>query len=287
MTISYSDNFGKLLLRWKGSLWKAVWRDLSIFLILYYVINFSYRFAMDDHQRAYFRKLVIFCDKSSQYIPLNFLLGFFVSTVVARWWEQCNWLTWPDKMMTYVTTYIRGEKYLVLRRTVARWMNLSSALCWRNLSRSSDAQTFQRSIIRTIKRFPTLQHFVTAGLMTDAELKTYETVDAPHGKWWVPLVWVVAIATYGYFAICLVGRQIVGEPDVMFPIFTTLQFLFYVGWLKVGEDLMNPFGEVEFLKILQILSLIIQKYQLHEGKNVALCYKDIRLGNVQNEKCNN
>uniref|UniRef100_A0A915I9Q8 Bestrophin homolog n=1 Tax=Romanomermis culicivorax TaxID=13658 RepID=A0A915I9Q8_ROMCU len=44
--------------------------------------------------------------------------------------------------------------------------------------------------IRTIKRFPTLQHFVTAGLMTDAELKTYETVDAPHGKWWVPLVWV-------------------------------------------------------------------------------------------------
>uniref|UniRef100_A0A1I7W7A8 Bestrophin homolog n=1 Tax=Heterorhabditis bacteriophora TaxID=37862 RepID=A0A1I7W7A8_HETBA len=26
------------------------------------------------------------------------------------------------------------------------------------------------------------------------------------------------------------------------PIFTILQFLFYVGWLKVGEDLMFPFG---------------------------------------------
>jgi len=22
-----------------------------------------------------------------------------------------------------------------------------------------------------------------------------------------------------------------------------LKFLFYVGWLKVGEDLLNPFGE--------------------------------------------
>jgi len=23
--------------------------------------------------------------------------------------------------------------------------------------------------------------------MTEAELKTYEAVDAPHGKWWLPL----------------------------------------------------------------------------------------------------
>ncbi|MCP3661362.1 MAG: bestrophin [Gammaproteobacteria bacterium] len=56
---------------------------------------------------------------------------------------------------------------------------------------------------------------------------------------------VVAIATYGYFAICLVGRQMPahGLVQIRVPIFTILQFLFYMGWLKVGQALMNPFGE--------------------------------------------
>lgn len=31
--------------------------------------------------------------------------------------------------------------------------------------------------------------------------------------------------------------------DLYFPIFTTLEFFFYMGWLKVAESLINPFGE--------------------------------------------
>ncbi len=33
------------------------------------------------------------------------------------------------------------------------------------------------------------------------------------------------------------------EDMELFPIFTLLQFIFYMGWLKVAETLMNPFGE--------------------------------------------
>ncbi|KHJ88064.1 hypothetical protein OESDEN_12145 [Oesophagostomum dentatum] len=33
------------------------------------------------------------------------------------------------------------------------------------------------------------------------------------------------------------------EITILFPIFTTFQMLFYLGWLKVGQFLMNPFGE--------------------------------------------
>lgn len=281
MTISYSDNFGKLLLRWKGSIWKSVGFDVAIFLILYYAINLAYRFGFDESQQETFRKIVVYCEKATGYIPLTFLLGFFVATIVARWWDQFNCISWPDKFMTFVTTYIRGNDYLLLRRTIARWLNLSSALCWRELS------------LRTIKRFPTVKHFVTAGLMTEDEFITFDSTEAPHGKWWLPLIWtsnllkkcqeedvidttlfktlmkelliyrtgfakliaynwvsiplvytqVVAIATYGYFGICLIGRQIVGDPDYYVPVFTILQFLFYMGWLKVGQALMNPFGE--------------------------------------------
>ena len=33
------------------------------------------------------------------------------------------------------------------------------------------------------------------------------------------------------------------EVDFYFPVFTFLQFFFYMGWLKVAEVLINPFGE--------------------------------------------
>lgn len=30
--------------------------------------------------------------------------------------------------------------------------------------------------------------------------------------------------------------------DLYFPILTVVQFLFYMGWMKVAEALLNPFG---------------------------------------------
>lgn len=179
MTISYSDSYLKLLFRWDGSIWKSIWQDLLIYMSMYYAINLAYRFGnWDDAQKLKFKEVVKYCDTASGYIPLTFLLGFFVSSVVARWWEQCNWISWPDRFMIFVTTYLRGPDYLVFRRTIARWCNLMSVLCWRNLS------------LRIVKRFPTMEHLVKAGLMNEDELKTYQTTEAPHGKWWLPAIWI-------------------------------------------------------------------------------------------------
>ena len=52
---------------------------------------------------------------------------------------------------------------------------------------------------------------------------------------------MATIATYGFFVFCLIGRQFLDplkaykyhEVDLMIPFFTILQFLFYVGWIKV------------------------------------------------------
>ena len=71
---------------------------------------------------------------------------------------------------------------------------------------------------------------------------------------WVslPLVYtqVVTLAVYSFFVATLLGRQWlnpdrvdVKQVDYVFPFFTVLQFLFYVGWLKVAEALLNPYGE--------------------------------------------
>lgn len=47
---------------------------------------------------------------------------------------------------------------------------------------------------------------------------------------------------------CLISRQFLHKPqtaelDMYIPVFTILQFVFYMGWLKVAETLINPFGE--------------------------------------------
>jgi bestrophin, other len=39
------------------------------------------------------------------------------------------------------------------------------------------------------------------------------------------------------------GSGYMNRVDLYFPIFSTLQFFFYMGWLKVAEQLINPFGE--------------------------------------------
>ena len=46
MTVSYSGNFMRLLLRWKGSIWRSVWIELVIFLILYYAVRLFYIYGI-------------------------------------------------------------------------------------------------------------------------------------------------------------------------------------------------------------------------------------------------
>uniref|UniRef100_A0A914MJB8 Bestrophin homolog n=1 Tax=Meloidogyne incognita TaxID=6306 RepID=A0A914MJB8_MELIC len=288
MTISYEEEFSSSMLRWRGSIWKAVLKDLIGFYIAYYVILYVQWGLMDEKQKEYFTGWIKWCEIGTQYIPLSFLLGFFVAVVVARWWEQFNWISWPDKLMMTVSTCLPGKENLEVRKTIARWSSLQSAIAWTGIS------------VRTLKRFPTERHLVESKLMTEEEYDLYMSVNAPHGKWFVPLLWilnllkqqlrerridtvqmqmlvdqlykfrdgfamlyvydwvkvplvytqVVAIATYGYFFICLIGRQpkldsksMEQEITILFPIFTTFQMLFYIGWLKVGQFLMNPFGE--------------------------------------------
>lgn len=71
----------------------------------------------------------------------------------------------------------------------------------------------------------------------------------------IPLVYtqVVTLAVYSFFITAVVGHQwvenktveegFVNVIDKYFPVFTLLQFFFYMGWLKVAESLINPFGE--------------------------------------------
>lgn len=155
---------------------------------------------------------------------------------------------------------------------------------------------------RVKKRFPTLDHFVDAGLLLENELAIFQSLNQKFpkpSKHWLPIVWassivtrarkegrirddfavktlidelnkfrgncgtliqydnisiplvytqVVTLAVYSYFISSVMGGQWVQNKssssiDLYFPFFTTLRFFFYMGWLKVAETLINPFGE--------------------------------------------
>ena len=42
------------------------------------------------------------CRTQSTGVPITFLLGFYVSLVVKRWWEQYCKLPWPDTIAIYL-----------------------------------------------------------------------------------------------------------------------------------------------------------------------------------------
>ncbi|NP_001080317.1 bestrophin 2 L homeolog isoform X1 [Xenopus laevis] len=300
MTVTYTarvanarfGGFYKLLLLWRGSIYKLLYKEFLAFLIMYLGLSIIYRFLLNDEQRLYFEKVAIYCNNYANLIPVSFVLGFYVTLVVNRWWNQYLCMPFPDRVMCAVSGTVHGsdETGRLYRRTLIRYCSLSGLLILRSVSTA------------VFKRFPTIDHVVEAGFMTRLERKKFENLQSSYNKYWVPCVWfcnlaaqarsegrirddhsfkmlmeelntfrgncgmlfhydwisiplvytqVVTIAVYSFFLTCLIGRQFLDpsrgypghELDLYIPVFTLLQFFFYAGWLKVGEQLINPFGE--------------------------------------------
>ncbi|XP_036959411.1 bestrophin-2-like [Acanthopagrus latus] len=300
MTVTYTARvanarfcgFSKLLLAWKGSIYKVLYKEFLAFFAMYTAISITYRFFLHDDQKRYFEKLAIYCNHYASLIPMSFVLGFYVTLVVNRWWSQYTSIPLPDRLMCVLSGGLQGsdERGRLLRRTMMRYASLSALLILRSVSTA------------VFKRFPTMDHVVEAGFMSRDERKKFEGLHSPYNKYWIPCVWftnlaavarcegrikddhtlkllleelngfrgkcsmlfhydmisvplvytqVVTLAVYSFFLVCLIGRQFLdptqGYPghdlDLYVPIFTLLQFFFYAGWLKVAEQLINPFGE--------------------------------------------
>ncbi|XP_018365720.1 PREDICTED: bestrophin-4 isoform X1 [Trachymyrmex cornetzi] len=300
MTVSYTAEvatcrglgcFLKLLLRWRASIYKLVWLDLTLFLFIYYSLSGIYRLLLNEEQKKIFESVVSYCNEYSDLIPLSFVLGFYVSIVMTRWWNQYMTIPWPDSIAVFVSATIHGndERGRLMRRTIVRYVCVCLTIVLTNVAP------------RVKKRFPTLEHFVESGLLLDNELAIFQSLNAKFpkpSKHWLPIVWassivtrarqegrirddfavktlidelnrfrgmcgsishydtisvplvytqVVTLAVYTYFLTTVMGRQWIQKSDstidLYFPVFATLQFFFYMGWLKVAETLINPFGE--------------------------------------------
>lgn len=74
-----------------------------------------------------FEKVARYCNEFNNLIPVAFVLGFYVTLVVGRWWDQFNLIPWPDRFAMFVTAHVHGhdERGRVMRRTMMRYLCLS------------------------------------------------------------------------------------------------------------------------------------------------------------------
>lgn len=118
MTVTYTGEvatcrgfgtFLKVLYRWRGSIYKLVWLDLLVFLLLYYILNLTYRLLLDENAKRTFEGIVNYCHFHGNVIPLSFVLGFYVTVVMNRWWNQYTTIPWPDSIAVFVSATIHGQ----------------------------------------------------------------------------------------------------------------------------------------------------------------------------------
>lgn len=282
----------KLLFRWRGSIWKSVTLELFVWLLLFGVISVIYRVALNNEQVSTFEQFVHYCDEKLDYIPLNFMLGFFVTIVVSRWINFFVNIGYIDNIALMVAAYVKGSDdwARMLRRNIIRYCVLSQALVFRDIS------------MRVRKRFPTIEALVAAGFMMKHEKEKYDAIQYRYAKYWMPFQWalslcqearnqqkissdillekvgeeikkfrtnlailcnfdwvplpimypqLIVLAVHTYFLVGAIARQyIISENaknkstlDIYLPVMTIIQFVFYMGWLKVAEAMLNPFGE--------------------------------------------
>jgi len=127
----------------------------------------------------------VYCGRYSKLIPLSFLLGFYVSLVVTRWWDQFKNLAWPDTLAMNLAAYLPGEgRAREVRENVVRWACLCNILALRMVS----------DVVR--RRFPSYQSLLENRLLTHKEMeklqKLHDKTEGKHSIVWYPMQWAQA-----------------------------------------------------------------------------------------------
>ncbi|VDP09792.1 unnamed protein product [Heligmosomoides polygyrus] len=191
MTVSYNItvssvtafSFIRLLFRWRGSIWKSVIVELLSWILAYYVVFFIYRFALSSDEQRIFEKIAAHCDSKLDYIPLTFMLGFFVTIIVDRWRQIFNNMGWIENVALTIATLVRGDSNDVrlIRRTIIRYLVLSQILIFRDIS------------MKVRRRFPNIESIVTAGFLHEHEKRMLDEFNFGYKKYFVPINWALTI----------------------------------------------------------------------------------------------
>ena len=80
-----------------------------IYLPTYFLINFIELPTDQQAVKQEFEKFCAYCLRFSEYLPIVFILGFFVSTIVSRWWDQFCSLPNPEQIAMKVVNFLPAK----------------------------------------------------------------------------------------------------------------------------------------------------------------------------------
>ncbi|NXT86335.1 BEST2 protein, partial [Anhinga rufa] len=162
MTVTYTSRvatarfggFSQLLLLWRGSIYKLLYRELLLFLAAYLGLSLAYRIA---NFPQHLLPVLPLSPVPQLPAPMSPVLpvhpspaGFYVALVLERWWGQFRSVPAPDGLMVAVAGNVHGAdaRGRILRRTLMRYGSLAALLVLRAVSTA------------VYKRFPTTDHLV-------------------------------------------------------------------------------------------------------------------------------
>ncbi|XP_022238049.1 bestrophin-2-like isoform X2 [Limulus polyphemus] len=255
MTVTYSLDvadarllgFAKLLFKWRGSIYKLLYREIIIFCVTYFILTLLYRCILTEEQKMI--SMLI-----SAYVHGNDERGRIIRRSLVRYLSLLSVLTFQT-----LSTAVKKRFPSLDHLEEAGLMTKEERQAYEDIPGSHGkwwvpAQWFTSLVVRA-RREGRIKDDILLKTLLD-ELHVYRgNCGMLYSYDWisVPLVYtqVVTLAIYTYFLACVMGRQYLDlskgysghKIDLYVPIFTILQFFFYMGWLKVAESLINPFGD--------------------------------------------
>ncbi|XP_059097873.1 bestrophin-1-like [Tigriopus californicus] len=170
-------------------LFNLIYKELLVYIIVYFVINIIYRYAINPDQQQTFGRIVHYFEEQLDYYgrDLTFLLGFYVSLAAKRWWDQYQSLPWPDQLAVVLTAGFENGtgQALLIRQTIMRYALLSYVLCLRRFSDNLSGKLGQNKTLRELG-------LIKKDEMERIERNGFEKTEYRNpfaSNWCLPLAW--------------------------------------------------------------------------------------------------
>jgi len=199
----------------KSAIIGVTWVPLLVFIVFYYVFQIPYQLGgfrikscgdNSDHSKPESEAEAATChpawhdwvatmreNESTCTRYLTFILGFYVSQMIRRWWDMIVSLPDIDSITNSIAGFVQlefkddelnaKEAALVLKKRVVRYCLLSWTMCMATISPPLK------------EKFRIGEHYIEKGLVTETELNKLQT-DRPtswRDQWWIPITWAISL----------------------------------------------------------------------------------------------
>ena len=83
---------------------------MLVWLVAYMTIQTIYLYVLceleDKTVKEEYEQFCLYCLKFAKHLPVELIVGFFVTTVVSRWWDQFCLLPFSDELAMKVVNFL-------------------------------------------------------------------------------------------------------------------------------------------------------------------------------------